>query len=73
MIGYKSGLRSLLHFDSLEPFTWYTITLVREQYGTPEVTRVRTDRHGEINLTEMTKFIHLERKETHGGVDDSCA
>lgn len=71
MIGHKSGTKSLIHFSELKPNSWYTITVVEGEYGTPEVSRVVTDKNGEIILAEMTKFIHFERRETHGGVDDS--
>ena len=66
MIGYKSGLKSLIHFDELLSNEEYTITLTPGNYGTPINYTVRTDNHGEIKLDHMTILIHIERRETHG-------
>lgn len=71
MRAYKSGLKTLIYFDDLLPNREYKISIVTGEYGTPIITKIKTDHNGELIPDEMTQYIDLfMRIETHGGERD---
>ncbi len=68
MIIHKMGLKSLVHFNGLQPNMEYEITLVGIDYSIPVKCTVKTNKDGEISNGGETELPLFERTVTHGGV-----